>query len=134
FTSLASNELIALSIDQVSGGLTKLSPSVPTGEGPTSISVDPQGQFVHVANAIEGTITTYAVDGTTGALTPRFRVLAGTIPVAMSLDPAGRFAYVANQGSGDVTTFSIDSTTGALTRAGTPADAGTGPSWLTLVK
>ena len=87
-----------------------------------------------MTNAIESTVTTYAVDGVTGALTPRFRVPVGTIPVAMSLDPSGRFAYVTNEGSGDVATLSVDSATGALTHAGPPINAGTGPTWVALVK
>jgi 6-phosphogluconolactonase (cycloisomerase 2 family) len=130
---LASNQITTLSIDQTSGGLTPLTPSVPTGDGPTSVTIDPKGRFVYVTNAIESTVTTYAVDGATGALASRFTIPAGSIPVALTLDPSGRFAYVANEGSADVTLFAVDSTTGALTSTGPPVNAGSGPKWVALV-
>jgi 6-phosphogluconolactonase len=89
---------------------------------------------VYVTNAIEGTVTTLAVDVATGALTPRSTASAGTNPVALTLDASGRFAYVANLGSDNVTPFAVDSTTGALRPVGPPFNAGTGPASLTLVR
>jgi 6-phosphogluconolactonase (cycloisomerase 2 family) len=131
---LASNQIKSFSIDEVTGALTPLTPTVASGDGPTSVTVDSQGRFVYVTNAIEGTVTTFAVDVATGALTSRSTVSAGSIPVALTLDPSGRFAYVPNLVSNNITLFAIDSTTGALTPMGPPIDAGTGPAWVTLVK
>ena len=133
-TSLASNQITTLSIDQSSGGLTPLMPPVATGDGPNSIAVESQGRFVYVTNAIEGTVTAFAIDDATGALTRRSTVPAGTIPISLTLDPSGRFAFVANQGSDNVTSFTVDSITGALTPTGPPVNAGTGPTWVALVK
>jgi 6-phosphogluconolactonase len=104
------------------------------GDAPTSIAVDSRGRFVYVTNALDGSVITFAVDVTTGALTRRSTVSAGTFPVELTLDASGRFAYVANFGSENVTLFAIDSATGALTAAGPPASAGTGPASVTLIK
>jgi 6-phosphogluconolactonase len=98
-------------------------PSVASGDGPTSVTVDSQGRFAYVTNAIAGSVSVFAIDVATGALTPRSTVSAGTNPVALTLDPSGRFAYVANLGSDNVTPFAIDSATGVLTPAGSPANA-----------
>jgi 6-phosphogluconolactonase (cycloisomerase 2 family) len=87
-----------------------------------------------VTNAIAGSVSAFAIDVASGALTPRSTVSAGTNPVALTLDVSGRFAYVTNLGSDDVTLFAVDSNTGALTPVGLPVNAGTGPAWLTLVK
>ena len=87
-----------------------------------------RARFVYVINAIGGTVTTFAVDESTGALTRRSTVPAGTIPISLTLDPSGRFAFVVNQGSDNVTSFTVDSTTGALTPTGPPVSAGTGPT------
>ena len=66
-----------------------------SGDGPTSVTMDSQGRFAYVTNAIDSTVSTiFAVDAATGALTPRSTVSAGTNPVALTLDASGRFAYV----------------------------------------
>jgi 6-phosphogluconolactonase len=111
-----------------------MTPRVSSGEGPTSITVDSQGRFAYVTNAIAGSVSVFAIDVANGALTPRSTVSAGTNPVALTLDGSGRFAYVANLGSDNVTHFAVDSNTGALTAVGLPFSAGTGPASLTLVK
>jgi 6-phosphogluconolactonase (cycloisomerase 2 family) len=107
---------------------------VTSGDGPTSVTVDSQGRLAYVTNAIAGTVSVFAIDVATGALTPRSTVSAGTNPVALTLDASGRFAYVVNLGSDNVTQFTVDSTSGALTPAGPPVSAGTGPVWVALTR
>jgi 6-phosphogluconolactonase len=131
---VASKQITTFSIDQASGALTPLNPRVTTGDGPISITMDSQGRFAYVTNAIAGSVSVFAIDVASGTLTPRSTVSAGTNPVALMLDASGRFAYVANLGSDNVTHFAVDSNTGALTSVGLPINAGTGPAWLTLVK
>ncbi len=66
----------------VSGGLlSAMTPSaVPAGTFPDAIAVDPTGQYVYVANEVDGTISQYTI-GTGGALTPLSTpVSAGTEP------------------------------------------------------
>ena len=87
-----------------------------------------------MTNAITGSVSVFAIDAATGALTPASTVSAGTNPVALTLDASGRFAYVANLGSNNITIFIVDSTTGALTLAGPPVDAEMGPVSVALTR
>jgi len=114
--------------------LQPLPTRVTAGGGPTSVSVDSQGHFAYVTNFNAGNVSVFAIDGTTGALTPTSTAPAGTNPVALTLDPAGHFAYVANLSSDNVTQFTVDSTTGTLTPVGAPVNAGTGPVWVTITR
>jgi 6-phosphogluconolactonase len=70
-----------------------------------------------VTNTTAGSVSVFAIDAATGALTPCSTASAGTNPLALALDSSDRFAYVANFGSNNVTQFTVDSTTGALTPA-----------------
>jgi YVTN family beta-propeller protein len=127
-------------IDPNTGVLTSIGPPVvPDDEGARSVAVDPSGKFAYVANWGEGdtagSIATYTINGTTGALTSTGTIFAGCPglgcgllgPWSVVVDPSGKFVYVANEAGFSPTTvamFTIDSTTGALTSIGTIA-AGT---------
>jgi 6-phosphogluconolactonase (cycloisomerase 2 family) len=65
------------------------------GTGPTSISVDPSGQFVYVANHTPGDISAYAVDAS-GALIP---ISCGSVPSVCNTDN-----YLAGAGANSITT------------------------------
>ena len=53
------------------GMLTALStPTVATGNRPTSIAINAAGTFAYVTNEISNTVSMYAVDVSTGILTP----------------------------------------------------------------
>src|SRR5258708_22357174 len=114
----------AYSIDGTRGALTEIagSPfSVAPGSYPQSVTVDPAGRFAYVANQVSfplpGNVPAFAIDGTTGALTPvaGSPFLAGTRPSSVAVDPTGPFAYVANFSSNHVSAYTIAGTTGALT-------------------
>jgi 6-phosphogluconolactonase (cycloisomerase 2 family) len=104
----------------------------PAGSFPFSVTVDPTGKFVYVANQGDkvspGTVSAYTIDST-GALTSVSPdVSAGVAPgsVIVTVDSLGNeFAYVANWGSDDVSAYSIDST-GALTQIPCGGVAGCG--------
>jgi 6-phosphogluconolactonase (cycloisomerase 2 family) len=103
----------------------------PGGVFPVSVAIAPDstgkfGKFAYVANAITNNVSMYAIDPTTGALTSRGTIAAGTYPFSTAVDPSGKFAYVANALSNDVSTYTIDAATGALTSTGAAA-AGTLP-------
>ena len=71
-----SNELFAFSIDnQVTGNLTPLVSS-PFGTGlfPVSITIDPRGKYLYVANYNSGTVSSFAIDQASGSLSS----IAGT--------------------------------------------------------
>jgi 6-phosphogluconolactonase (cycloisomerase 2 family) len=94
---------------------------------PQSIAIDATGKFAYVANefgcadAVNGRVSIYTIDATTGALTPVEPALdsndEGSRSVAV--DASGKLAYVANWGEGDtagsISAYSIDATSGALT-------------------
>jgi 6-phosphogluconolactonase (cycloisomerase 2 family) len=91
------------------------------------------GRFVYVANNGDTTISAFAIDPTTGALTAisgsPFR--AGTYPFGIKVNSSATFLYVANSGSNSISVYSIDQTTGALTAiAGSPFAADPSPEHL----
>jgi YVTN family beta-propeller protein len=102
------------------GGLTPLATaSVLAGTNPFSVSVEPSGQYVYVANYNANTVSQYTI-GSNGALTPvgSGSVATGSHPNGVTIDPANKYAYVANFGADTVSQYNID-TTGALTSMST---------------
>jgi 6-phosphogluconolactonase len=94
--------------------------------GTITKAVSPQG-----SNSVSG----YAVDGTTGALTPLpgSPFAAGSDPIALAVNPSNKFVYVANHQSNNVSVFAVDGTTGFLSQVpGSPFAAGTGPTSIAL--
>src|SRR5260370_3002946 len=64
-------DVSAFSIDGTTGMLTPVPGSpFPVGQFPESVTVDPTGRFVYVANGGSWDVSAYTIDGTTGALTP----------------------------------------------------------------
>jgi 6-phosphogluconolactonase len=122
--------LAIYTLDATTGALTSMGTVAAEGF-PSSVTVDPAGNFVYVASAnatpgTAGSVSMYALNAPTGALTSIGAIAAGTDPVAVAVEPAGNFAYVPNSGSNDVSMYTIDATTGAFTSIGTIA-AGTNP-------
>jgi 6-phosphogluconolactonase len=126
----------AYSINSATGGLTAVSgspfPTAPAAiagqvPGALSVTVDPTARFLYAAINQGNDISAYAIDSSTGALTPipGSPFPAGTVPMTVRVDPSGRFAYVTNANSNDISAYAIDSATGALTAlAGSPFSTG----------
>jgi 6-phosphogluconolactonase len=118
------------------GALTEILGSpFATGVQPASVTVNPNGRFVYVADAglDVGDISVYAVNATTGALSPvpGSPFAAGHEATSLAVSPNGRFVYVTNNilqfsdESGGVSAFVVNATTGALTPVeGSPFAAG----------
>jgi 6-phosphogluconolactonase len=88
------------------------------------------GNFAYVANEGSNTISAYAIDASTGALTEIAGspfAATGTGPIAVAVDPDGTYLYVANNASNTVSVYSIDSSSGALSAVGEPVGSGNGP-------
>jgi 6-phosphogluconolactonase len=136
-------------INPTTGVLASIGPPVPSNDEFTdSLTVDPFGKFAYVASSGDvwdidfGSVSTYTINPTTGALTPTTGGINGTgingTPEffnSVALDPSGKFAYAADGGAlpagsfggtTSVSMYTINSTTGALTSIGMIA-AGTGP-------
>lgn len=82
--------------------LTPLSdPTVPTGNAPNAIAVDPRGQYVYVLNSVDDTVSQYAI-GPGGALNPLSTpvIASESGPASIAADPTGPYVYVANETSG----------------------------------
>ncbi len=91
---------------------------------PRALAIDPLGKFLYVANYLDGTVSTFSIDSTTGILTFQAQVDTGNLnkvanpgPIDLKLDPSGQFLYVANKLDGSVSVFTVAA--GVLTLAGT---------------
>jgi 6-phosphogluconolactonase len=106
----------AYTIDRKTGALTQV-PGSPYNAGlpPLSVTVDPTGQFVYVANFLIGGISAYTIDKATGALTQLGGFTDSNGPRSVAVDPTGKFLYAADYYGSSVSAYTIDQTTGALT-------------------
>jgi len=153
-TNFNSSSVSAYAIDSTTGALTLIncgggascassdSTGFATGGGPQSIRIDPSGRFVYVANTNSSSISAYAIDASTGRLTPidADLITAGiqafptaSAPSWVTVDPSGRFVYVTNKVfPSTVSAYAIDPITGALTLIGSPVATDSGPGSVTV--
>ena len=128
-----SNTISGFAIEP-NGALVPLngSPFAANGTGPAGLAVDPDGQFLFVANNASNSVSVYSIDATTGALTPTgFPIAAGAGPVAVTVDPTDHFVYVANLTSNNISAYAINGST--LTPVvDAPFNAGAGPAALAV--
>jgi 6-phosphogluconolactonase len=137
--SIGSNATLT-SAGTVDTGTTPLGGSA--SATPNAVAVTPSGSFLYVANQGQNTVTAFAVNSGTGALTPvggraAANFPAGTAPSGLTIDPSGKYLFVANSGSNNVSAFVIctsalpgcgATTNGALVAVpGSPFSAGLGP-------
>jgi 6-phosphogluconolactonase len=136
--------LVAMSIDQTTGGLTTIDQDSSTvgvqtiglpatTPNPPAPVVTADGRFIYVSLTQNNSraVAGYSLDASTGILT----ALPGNpFPTSgdevrrPALHPNGRFMYVANETSSTIDVFEINSATGALSvMPGSPYAAGTGP-------
>ncbi len=133
---LGANYVAQRSFDVTTGKLQLLPPPAPaavpsvTGAGPRHLALRRDGKFGFVVNERNSTVTSYAIDSNTGALTAGASL--STLPSGFSgnntgagiaITPDGRFLYSSNRGHNSVASFAIAAATGALTALGhTPTD------------
>ena len=123
-------------INPTDGTLTSAGPPVTTGDfDADSVAVDPSGKFAYVANSgggnTAGSVSMYAINGTSGILTPTGTIQApctsgpgSCSPSSLAVHPSGKFVYIANEGGftpTSVSMYAIDTTTGVLGLIGTVA-------------
>jgi DNA-binding beta-propeller fold protein YncE len=135
-------------INPTTGALASIGPPVPVlDEYTDSVTVDPFGKFAYVSSSGDywdtdfGSVVTYTINPTTGALTSTGGGISGTGTDSgyfdsVAVDPSGKFAYAADGGVSptggafgalnSVSMYTINGTTGALTSIGTIA-TGTAP-------
>jgi 6-phosphogluconolactonase len=148
---LGTDQVFQFLFDEKSGRLTANTPPVlqlRQGTGPRHLITSPDNRFVYLLNELTATVTTLALDGSTGLLsevssasalppdsrlTPGMpRVAAGTpgAPPAprntdndiwasdLHITPNGKFLYAAERTSSTIGNFNVDAATGKLTYLG----------------
>jgi len=134
-TNKYDNDISVLKIG-AGGVLTSVS-SVPyaTGNNPVGVAVSPNAGFIYIANSGDGTVSGFAYDATSGALSQLTSLGspysvgtgAGSGPTGITVDPTGRFLYVTDYNDGSIAAFQIASS-GQLSSIGSPVATGTGPN------
>lgn len=108
------------------------SPYAATGTTPVAAVVDPNGAYLYVVNNASNTLSIFAIDPTTGALSSSSEpVPTGNGPFAVLVDPANQFVYVANKTDDTVSVYEIQGGT-VLAVSGSPYAVGTTPTSLAM--
>ncbi|HTD21986.1 MAG TPA: Ig-like domain-containing protein [Terriglobales bacterium] len=118
----SSDDTIAIyTVDSVTGQLRLRSYFYNgVGTSPFALAVDPAGKFLYVANFGPHTISGYAIDNNTGALSPVPNSpfdSGSSFTDTLTVDPTGKFLFVGNFGFGsnNVSAYTINPATGELT-------------------
>ena len=151
---LGTDQVFQFRFDDKTGRLTANTPplvQMKAGTGPRHFITSSDNRFVYLLNELTATVTTLALDGTTGLLTevasasalppdstlvpgaPRGAVGAAGAPPRdtgndiwasdLHLTPNGKFLYAAERTSNTIGGFSVDAATGKLTYLGsTPTE------------
>lgn len=104
---------------------------------PTSIVVDPTGNFVYIPNTSTNSISVYTINSNTGALAAiaDSPFTTGSTPHRVAVDFTGNFLYVVNADSDNVSAYSINSSTGVLTEiTGSPFSTGNNPWCIAIAR
>jgi 6-phosphogluconolactonase len=128
----------AYAIGAGTGVLTPIAGSpYATGISPSSVAISPSeinnSAYVFIANQGGGTISIFALDGSTGTLSlaSGSPLTTGRGPSAVAIDPSSHFLYVANAATSTISAFAQVS--GGFTFVdGSPYPAGTGPAALAI--
>jgi 6-phosphogluconolactonase len=118
------NGVSQYTVNSTTGVLTaNTSATVPAGNEPTAIAVDPTSRFAYVVNRNDNTVSMYTINQTAGNLTlnasatnPTGTIATGSEPFRIGFDPTGKFVYVTNeQSAASIYTVNTD---GTLTSVG----------------
>ncbi|WP_245996703.1 lactonase family protein [Streptomyces armeniacus] len=139
---LGTDRVYTYGLDTDSGALEPLSEAeAAPGAGPRHMVFHPAEPYAYVANELDSTVTAYAYDASTGALTPgeTWPTLPdgedpGTrnYPSEVAVSADGRYLYLANRGHDSVAWFAVEDGGAALSIAGTVPCGGTWPRHISL--
>jgi 6-phosphogluconolactonase len=78
--------------------------------------IDPSGNFLYVTDSGDNVIWGFAIDQSSGALSPLAAspFITGDDPVSLAFNPDGSNVYVANYSDGTISAYELDPLTGAL--------------------
>jgi len=84
-----------------------------------------------VPNSASNDLSIFAINGSTGLLSPLSTVATGGAPYAIVVDPTGGYLYVTNNSSNSISAYAINASSGALTQiSGSPFAVGAAPTAL----
>ena len=96
------------------------------------IRMTPSGRFLYAPNRGHNSIASFAVDGSTGLLTPTGHAPAEPVPRAFNIHPDGALLYAAGLESGRLTGYRIDDTGRLATLKTYPV--GARPMWVSILR
>ena len=80
---------------------------------PSEVAVHPSGRFLYGANRGHDSLAVFAIDSSSGLLTPVADVpIEGAYPRHFAIDPTGQVLIAAHQNSNNLAVFRIDADTG----------------------
>jgi len=139
---LGLDKIFTYRLDPAAATLTPAEPpfvQTAPGAGPRHSAFSRDGRYVFVITEMGGTLTSYAYDEATGALTPRDT--QSTLPAGFKgentaaevrVHPSGRFVYGSNRGDDSIAVFGFDAASGRLSPIEIVSCGGKGPRNFTL--
>lgn len=108
--------------------------SIHPGGGPRHFAFHPKKRFAYAINELDCTVTAFAFEPTSGALTELQTITtlprpfqSGDSCADIHVSPDGKFLYGSNRGHDSIAIFSINATTGKLTVVGHESTQGKTP-------
>ena len=127
------NTVTVYRVNAANGDLTRVG-AYATGLDPWDAAVDPTGSYLYVR--CDGAISGYAINATTGALTPLApaTVATSTGIGGLTIHPSGQYLFTVGRTSNSLQVFNLNPLSGALTANGSAYSlpAGTGPMEVAL--
>jgi 6-phosphogluconolactonase len=133
YVSNAADNTISLFDIASNGTITEVTPRTVAGSTPAILTMDSAGAYLYEADWGSNSITAYAIDASSGALTGATNFPIGVRPLNLKLNSAGDTLYVtgASQPTGFILAFSVNS--GAIKSVvGTFSSGGASPYGLTI--
>jgi 6-phosphogluconolactonase len=134
---LGIDKVMIFKFDAERGQLTPNEPAfvqTKPGAGPRHLVFHPNGKFAYLIHEMASTITTFAYDEKTGALT-ELQTLS-SLPngyngpntgAEIAVVPSGKFLFASNRGENAIVSFAIDPAKGTLTYVGKQSSGGKVP-------
>jgi 6-phosphogluconolactonase len=146
---LGIDQVLIYRLDATTGALTPNDPPsarVAPGSGPRHLAFRPDGKYLYVINEMRRTVSVFACNPGSGALSPVQDI--STVPEGFAegstaeifVHPSGRFVYGSNRGHDSIVVYRVDGASGKLslvefekTRGKTPRGFGIDPTGRYLV-
>jgi 6-phosphogluconolactonase len=121
---LGLDKVMIFKLDLATGTLAANDPAFATvkpGSGPRHIAFHPNRRFAYVVNELSSTLSAFAYDRTSGALTAMadYPLLSEAFKgqnnaAEVAVHPSGKFVYASNRGENSIAVFACDPETGSL--------------------